>query len=61
MTLLSLVSCSRVFVSTWNVGGVVPSDDLNLEDWLDTENNSYDIYVLGYFYKFFQSELVRND
>nr|XP_010905628.3 type IV inositol polyphosphate 5-phosphatase 9 isoform X1 [Elaeis guineensis] len=38
----------KVFVSTWNVGGVVPSDDLNLEDWLDTKNNSYDIYVLGF-------------
>ncbi|XP_017701238.2 type IV inositol polyphosphate 5-phosphatase 9-like [Phoenix dactylifera] len=38
----------KVFVGTWNVGGVVPSDDLNLEDWLDTNNNSYDIYVLGF-------------
>ncbi|KAM0896710.1 hypothetical protein ACQ4PT_023024 [Festuca glaucescens] len=38
----------RVFASTWNVGGIVPSDDLNLEDWLDTRANSYDIYVLGF-------------
>jgi len=38
----------RVFASTWNLGGIVPSDDLNLEDWLDTRANSYDIYVLGF-------------
>uniref|UniRef100_A0A1D1Z9Z3 Type I inositol 1,4,5-trisphosphate 5-phosphatase CVP2 n=1 Tax=Anthurium amnicola TaxID=1678845 RepID=A0A1D1Z9Z3_9ARAE len=37
----------KVFVSTWNVGGVVPEDDLVLEEWLDTEN-TYDIYVLGF-------------
>ncbi|OAY82680.1 Type IV inositol polyphosphate 5-phosphatase 9 [Ananas comosus] len=38
----------KLFSSTWNVGGVAPPDDLNLEDWLDTKNNSYDIYVLGF-------------
>lgn len=38
----------RVFTSTWNVGGVAPPDDLDLEDWLDTRANSYDIYVLGF-------------
>lgn len=38
----------RVFASTWNVGGVAPPDDLDLEDWLDTKANSYDIYVLGF-------------
>ncbi|XP_020582888.1 type IV inositol polyphosphate 5-phosphatase 9-like [Phalaenopsis equestris] len=38
----------RLFASTWNVGGIPPSDDLNLEDWLDTKNNSYDIYVIGF-------------
>lgn len=37
-----------MFVSTWNVGGISPTDDLNLEDWLDTDRSSYDIYVLGY-------------
>jgi phosphatidylinositol-bisphosphatase len=38
----------RVFSSTWNVGGVVPPEDLDLEDWLDIKAcNSYDIYVLG--------------
>ncbi|KAJ3677442.1 hypothetical protein LUZ60_003166 [Juncus effusus] len=38
----------KIFVSTWNVGGVTPSDDLCLDDWLDIENQSYDIYVLGF-------------
>ncbi|XP_008798268.2 type IV inositol polyphosphate 5-phosphatase 9-like [Phoenix dactylifera] len=38
----------KLFVSTWNIGGIPPPDDLNLEDWLDTKNNSYDIYVLGF-------------
>ncbi|KAL1328447.1 hypothetical protein HN51_038302 [Arachis hypogaea] len=38
----------KVFVSTWNVGGVAPHQDLNLEDLLDTCNNSCDIYVLGF-------------
>lgn len=38
----------RLFASTWNVGGVAPPDDLNLADWLDTRNGTYDIYVLGF-------------
>ncbi|XP_006660603.1 type IV inositol polyphosphate 5-phosphatase 9-like [Oryza brachyantha] len=38
----------RVFTSTWNVGGMTPSSDLDLEDWLDSRANSYDIYVLGF-------------
>ncbi|KAJ1686829.1 hypothetical protein LUZ63_018219 [Rhynchospora breviuscula] len=38
----------RLFAGTWNVGGTIPPDDLNLEDWLDTRNNSHDIYVLGF-------------
>ncbi|KAM0983336.1 hypothetical protein ACFX2I_010820 [Malus domestica] len=35
----------KVFVSTWNVGGVEPQEDMNMEDWIDT---SSDIYVLGF-------------
>jgi hypothetical protein len=27
---------------------VAPPDDLDLSDWLDTRNGTYDIYVLGY-------------
>ncbi|XP_062190909.1 type IV inositol polyphosphate 5-phosphatase 9-like [Phragmites australis] len=38
----------RVFAGTWNLGGVAPPDDLDLEDWLDTKANFYDIYVLGF-------------
>ncbi|KAL3502123.1 hypothetical protein ACH5RR_036572 [Cinchona calisaya] len=38
----------KVFVSTWNVGGVAPTDDLNIDDWLETCNTSCDIYVLGF-------------
>ncbi|KAF8398881.1 hypothetical protein HHK36_014745 [Tetracentron sinense] len=38
----------KVFVSTWNMGGVAPPKDLNMEDWLDTRNNSCDIYILGF-------------
>lgn len=38
----------KVFVSTWNVGGKGPTSDLDLSDWLDTNNNSYDIYVIGF-------------
>ncbi|XP_022735648.1 type IV inositol polyphosphate 5-phosphatase 9-like [Durio zibethinus] len=38
----------RIFVSTWNVGGVAPHEDLDMEDLLDTGNTSSDIYVLGF-------------
>ncbi|KAL4196065.1 hypothetical protein AMTRI_Chr04g244180 [Amborella trichopoda] len=38
----------RIFVSTWNAGGVAPPEDLSLEDWLDTSHNPCDIYVLGF-------------
>ncbi|XP_057961970.1 type IV inositol polyphosphate 5-phosphatase 9 [Malania oleifera] len=38
----------KVFVSTWNVGGVAPPQDLNMEDWLDACNTPCDIYVLGF-------------
>ncbi|XP_074592114.1 type IV inositol polyphosphate 5-phosphatase 9-like [Curcuma longa] len=38
----------KVFVSTWNVGAITPSNSLNLEDWLGTDRDSYDIYVLGF-------------
>ncbi|CAH1439241.1 unnamed protein product [Lactuca virosa] len=38
----------KVFVSTWNVGGVAPTEDLNIDDLLDTCNTPCDIYVLGF-------------
>ncbi|KAI4352066.1 hypothetical protein L6164_006352 [Bauhinia variegata] len=39
---------TRIFLGSWNVGGVTPPEDLDIEDWLDRENNSADIYVLGF-------------
>ncbi|KAL8157661.1 type IV inositol polyphosphate 5-phosphatase 9-like [Apium graveolens] len=39
----------KVFVSTWNVGGVSPTDDYDMEDFQDTQNNTpCDIYVFGF-------------
>ncbi|KAG5617636.1 hypothetical protein H5410_017460 [Solanum commersonii] len=37
-----------LFVSSWNVGGIAPPSELNMEDLLHTENNLADIYVLGF-------------
>lgn len=37
----------RVSVNTWNVGGELPPEDLNIKNWLDTEYPA-DIYVIGY-------------
>ncbi|PIA47859.1 hypothetical protein AQUCO_01400447v1 [Aquilegia coerulea] len=37
----------KICVGTWNVGGKLPSDDLDISDWLDMEKPA-DIYVLGY-------------
>lgn len=36
----------RVCAGTWNVGGELPPDDLNIEEWLDIKEPA-DIYVLG--------------
>ncbi|KAL9457045.1 hypothetical protein AB3S75_006140 [Citrus x aurantiifolia] len=38
----------KVFASTWNVGGVAPTEDIDMEDWLHTANTLCDIYVLGF-------------
>ncbi|KAJ7973998.1 putative Type I inositol polyphosphate 5-phosphatase [Quillaja saponaria] len=37
----------RICVGTWNVGGKLPSDDLDIDDWVDI-NEPADIYVLGF-------------
>ncbi|GLJ15963.1 hypothetical protein SUGI_0263990 [Cryptomeria japonica] len=37
----------KVFVGTWNVGGMSAPDDLELEEWL-CRNKSCDIYVIGF-------------
>ncbi|XP_044512218.1 type IV inositol polyphosphate 5-phosphatase 3-like isoform X2 [Mangifera indica] len=36
----------RIHVSTWNVGGKSPLDDLDINDWIDI-NDPADVYVLG--------------
>ncbi|KAJ6976954.1 type IV inositol polyphosphate 5-phosphatase 9-like isoform X1 [Populus alba x Populus x berolinensis] len=38
----------KIFVGSWNVGGIAPPDDLNMEDWLCTQTEPADIYVLGF-------------
>lgn len=36
----------RVCVGTWNVGGKVPSDDIDIDDWIGADEPA-DIYVIG--------------
>lgn len=44
---LNLCLCYyRVRADTWNVGGRLPPDDLDIEDWLDIDNPA-DIYAIG--------------
>ncbi|XP_054790102.1 type IV inositol polyphosphate 5-phosphatase 9-like [Prosopis cineraria] len=38
----------KIFVGSWNVGGIAPPENLDMEDWLDMQNSSADIYVLGF-------------
>ncbi|TYJ30270.1 hypothetical protein E1A91_A06G121400v1 [Gossypium mustelinum] len=37
----------RICVGTWNVGGTVPPDDLDIDDWIDIDEPA-DIYVFGF-------------
>ncbi|CAK9154192.1 unnamed protein product [Ilex paraguariensis] len=37
----------RICVGTWNVGGKLPPDDLDIEGWLDSTEPA-DIYVIGF-------------
>ncbi|CAI9787087.1 unnamed protein product [Fraxinus pennsylvanica] len=37
---------TRICAGTWNVGGRVPSDDIDLDGWLDVHDPA-DIYVIG--------------
>ncbi|THU62380.1 hypothetical protein C4D60_Mb01t04530 [Musa balbisiana] len=37
----------RVMIGTWNVAGRLPSQDLELDEWLDTDQPA-DMYVLGF-------------
>lgn len=36
----------RICVGSWNVGGKLPPEDLDIREWLDMEEPA-DIYVLG--------------
>ncbi|KAK4781815.1 hypothetical protein SAY86_015917 [Trapa natans] len=38
----------RIFVSSWNVGGVEPPGDMDMGDWLNESKNPADIYVFGF-------------
>ncbi|WJX68035.1 phosphoinositide 5-phosphatase [Trifolium repens] len=38
----------KIFVGSWNIGGIAPPQNLDIEDWLDIQNDSADIYVLGF-------------
>ncbi|PQM35930.1 hypothetical protein Pyn_09702 [Prunus yedoensis var. nudiflora] len=37
----------RVTVGSWNVGGTLPYEDLDIDDWLCTEEPA-DVYILGF-------------
>ncbi|XP_044503255.1 type I inositol polyphosphate 5-phosphatase 2-like isoform X2 [Mangifera indica] len=37
----------RVTIGTWNVAGRVPHEDLDIDDWLSTQEPS-DIYIIGF-------------
>ncbi|WJX67088.1 phosphoinositide 5-phosphatase [Trifolium repens] len=38
----------KIFVGSWNIGGIAPPQNLDIEDWLNIQNDSADIYVLGF-------------
>ncbi|KAH6807675.1 DNAse I-like superfamily protein [Perilla frutescens var. frutescens] len=38
----------KLLVGSWNVGGIQPPDNLNLDELLNTQNTMADIYVLGF-------------
>ncbi|CAA6660862.1 unnamed protein product [Spirodela intermedia] len=41
-----LTICYRICVGTWNVGGKLPPDDIDINEWLNKEDPA-DVYVLG--------------
>ncbi|XP_030541274.2 type IV inositol polyphosphate 5-phosphatase 9-like [Rhodamnia argentea] len=48
----TMKACNRqtceIFVSSWNVGGIVPPEDMDMEYWLDIKKCQADIYVFGF-------------
>lgn len=43
---MKLTMCYRICVGTWNVGGKLPPDGIDINEWLNKEDPA-DIYVLG--------------
>lgn len=41
-----ILELCRVTVGTWNVAGRVPSDDLEIDDWICMQEAA-DVYILG--------------
>lgn len=37
----------RMTIGTWNVAGKIPDEDLEIDDWLCTEEEPADIYIIG--------------
>ena len=46
MGYLYLIMVGRVTVGTWNVGGRIPLEDLEIDEWLHMKEPA-DMYVLG--------------
>jgi hypothetical protein len=44
--ILGILSFCRIAVGSWNVAGMLPPDDIDLREWLDTSEPA-DIYVIG--------------
>jgi hypothetical protein len=40
----------RIAVGSWNVAGMLPPDDIDLREWLDTSEPA-DIYVIGWVFR----------
>jgi hypothetical protein len=46
LRIILLLFC-RIVVGSWNVAGMLPPDDIDLQEWLDTTQPA-DIYVIGW-------------
>ncbi|XAR72389.1 Inositol-polyphosphate 5-phosphatase [Bertholletia excelsa] len=38
----------KLFISSWNVGGITPPEQLNTDNWFDSQKHTADIYVFGF-------------
>jgi hypothetical protein len=48
--ILGILSFCRIAVGSWNVAGMLPPDDIDLREWLDTSEPA-DIYVIGWVFR----------